>query len=850
MTDPFCPFFRRMANSASVVSVIPPLTRLKSLHHDRLAWKGGQTRHSIEVVCDINPAPDGQGPHKQVLEFLRFMMLHIGIALAISLPVNAGNTQPNPAAQASLEINNLTRDRQIFDSDAARGHNAASVPFSGTTTAPNGTTIEVRAVSVDDGGATSTGFATVVATEGKWSTTLNVPRSTSWYVAEARLSGYPDTAVQTTNRFASGLVTLFSQQSNGARLFMTGDGDFPTIGNEVGDFQYFKIDDASDPESTISGPLIVSDTTPHYPGIAAMAQAFAANAPGLKVAVLFDVKVGKSQHYTLLDSNTTRHFANVKSLINAALPDGGNVGQFLLNHRTNFPVGQQIARYYSVALYGAELNGTPIAGMDTEGFRNVVVSFGIPDITFNHVWAEAMPGLLTGRTQAVLADDMYGWATPNAERAAELETWRSEFQVFVNAWPNRAKVAIFPGVVRWGDKSDFSDTNHFATWHNTGARYFGSKLAIQWLHAAGILTFTPPVFDVTWTGNWLRLHSPQGPVTTLYRATGGTTNFPANASADPNRPGQREVIGFQYPNFSEPTRVEIRTPNGDGSPGPSSVAGDIYIYPEEGKTFDGLSRMYFHRGGGNGLHGNKKAFIAGVVEHHPIVDVGLSGDLLQYGWHVQPFDADLDQFPDGLETINARNDLSAEPVTDILNGAPSIPTGEAIGVPNQLTIETRLARARAEDFLIYRIKTNMGYGGLRINADHSVQFLLRDHTGTSVWTDPNCLSEAGAFDNVGELRTLRIVKDGEQVDLYIDGVLSNSGTFGTKTADVAALNSNSNLMHLFNTNSGTETAQHAAISFFRVWTGEALAPGDTPVGRPLIEYYSDGAGGFTTAAPG
>lgn len=108
----------------------------------------------------------------------------------------------------------ISESAGLGTNDSITPTNRAEVPISGT--APAGAVIEARAVSVDDGGATTTSWQTVGAANGSgvWSGTLSAPRNTSWLRAEVRLKSAPGEVVQMSNRFAAGHVWARWSQSD------------------------------------------------------------------------------------------------------------------------------------------------------------------------------------------------------------------------------------------------------------------------------------------------------------------------------------------------------------------------------------------------------------------------------------------------------------------------------------------------------------------------------------------------------------------------------------------------------------------------------------------------------------
>lgn len=120
-----------------------------------------------------------------------------------------------------LAVQDFTRDKVVYDDGSAVGLASAAVPVFGT--GPIGATIEARAVSQDDNGATTTLWVSIgtVSGAGTYAGALTVPYSDSWYKVETRLQTAPTTTAMTPSVFAVGSVVAIWGQSEVARGWNT-----------------------------------------------------------------------------------------------------------------------------------------------------------------------------------------------------------------------------------------------------------------------------------------------------------------------------------------------------------------------------------------------------------------------------------------------------------------------------------------------------------------------------------------------------------------------------------------------------------------------------------------------------
>ncbi|NBC11673.1 MAG: hypothetical protein GVY24_08105, partial [Planctomycetes bacterium] len=194
-------------------------------------------------------------------------------------------------------VNALPRDRAMFDGTLG----PKGIPLSGTTTADNGSVIEARAVSVDDGGATTTPWRQIAtASDGSWSGKLDTPISGSWYRAEVRVASSTAAPAQTAERFGVGHGIAIWGQSEIQHLMLLAKaetGAAPTISDEE-NLQIYWIDEDGSNDWGTPGSLRggrITNAEPRSKHAAALSNALNAAYPGRKFYLVLHAEGGTSR---------------------------------------------------------------------------------------------------------------------------------------------------------------------------------------------------------------------------------------------------------------------------------------------------------------------------------------------------------------------------------------------------------------------------------------------------------------------------------------------------------------------------------------------------------------------------
>jgi len=571
---------------------------------------------------------------------------------SITWVVTASNGNPPNAVESASEtvpaiatgggeitLNEFSRDRAIFDAGLAVGLNGAEVPLTGTATP--GAVIEGRAVSIDDGGATTTDWETIATANGSgnWSGEIIVPQSASWYQAHVRIKSNPGVYALMSNRFGSGLIVTMHEQSNLAQQLITSDNYTP-LNVSVPDpeaVQMIELENRGYPSSSdqnaVPGPFRqINDANFFTTSMSHMAAQICEAAPGLKVLIVMDAKAGRAQNLTLDDNDDRRMWESVVALYDKVRQDGAKIGLMVNTHK-NSMTDTKWAQYSCRSITGYKLDGSPCPKVNGRWHFDA----GSASQYGDHIWADLIPGVLTGRTAVVMQDDGYGWPSDNDrnhgyyKQAFELSnnTNLPHNPFYASLWHNNARIGLLNNPSN--DSSHYTYNDYYGKPNSARQRIF---LALE---AIGIVNIPEPKFDIiTWTPNYVQLECSAGPVTTIAKQTG----LPAlNSGIDPEF---SEAIGFRF-NLSGSQPHDVRIVN--KSTGQPANSGVVRVYPNSG-TFNGSSKLYFRALTAAGSFDLNEYFLNQAHLHKPVMMIGpASSDPSYIGFEaveVQPFvDIDL-----------------------------------------------------------------------------------------------------------------------------------------------------------------------------------------------------------------
>lgn len=560
-------------------------------------------------------ADSGPGPiFLQILRKVHLLMLQLILGFAfVSHPLAAGGPSSPPAGV--LTISNFSRDRTLFDSGAQIGLNRAAVPLTGTGTFPAGTALEMRAVSTDDGGATSTPWQSAgnMPSGGHWTAMLSAPRSSSWYRAEVRVVGVPASVVQTPNRFGVGHVWAIYEQSNMARAFDPGFNlttPKPVLDPQA--VQLFAVNRTVHSTSRV----LISDTTPNSAATVAFANAFIASRPGEKLAIAAHVLSGTSPMEMTSDGLTTRLWSDEALLHNAITADGAKVGLV-----TSAGWISWAANPYNLNVMYPVITGKTAAGAIVP-MHSVVVwdpvspgSFTIDhNMTEFYDWSYSRYAICGAHGRAMVADQT-GYA----------DTFDANYEDYQTAWqaipanPNfshflpysfeqvDAARGIDDGAGGWMDEP------HHSALNPDGLERHAAVYTLAILKSAGLVNWSKPNFtNAYWEPSgayvdyWIAGHN-----ITTERKRRGLAAIPATY------PHRTEVMGWTINGVPATNAVIVANAGGSGWSG-------VRITPTSG-VFTYASKVDYGRGRSVGFQKYPQDYQDSYWLNLPVVDMGQAG---------------------------------------------------------------------------------------------------------------------------------------------------------------------------------------------------------------------------------
>lgn len=533
------------------------------------------------------------------------------IAMGLAVGAGAIAEDAEPPVLPELAINDFSRDRTLFDSGIALGGNSADITLSGT--GSSGEVVEARALSVDDGGATSTAWATIATIDenGDWSGQISAPRSASWYRAQVRIQSAPVVARQTTSRFGVGHVIAIWGQSEDARVHSSfHDNTTPPalLDQEAVQYMYF--------EGGVQHSQ-VTDTTPVTAAVAAMANTFAAERPGDKFAIVAHAISGTDPRDLVDDADTDRNWADDLALHTYATADGQSVG---LAAWSWFAAPGSLGSNYGEAFFplftGLEQDGTPftVPGVLTYGSGSTQTY----DHTFTELydpaytrWVAHGPHRFDITEPMQDATHLVGGAIASHLNTKQLarESWRAMIE---NS--NTGGIFLPYGIEllsylngRSDGAGGWEDIAHPAGEDPDGLQRRARFYAHAILQAAGMVGWAVPEFDqAEWEpgGAYVEVWSSAGPITTTRIARGETP-------LDDTFPHWTDVAGWQI-NGLPAERAEI-------------VAGRVRIYPNGGGVFTFADQINYGQGGATGMIAYPDDHYAALWKDIPLVDTGAAG---------------------------------------------------------------------------------------------------------------------------------------------------------------------------------------------------------------------------------
>jgi len=534
-------------------------------------------------------------------------MLSLSALMLSGRPSGTVTTLPDPG---QVTIAAFSRDRTIFDSGAGIGQSAALVPLTGGGTA--GETVEARAVSQDDGGATTTPWTPVATIDagGTWSGSITVPRGASWYRPEVRLAAAPSVAALGTNRFGVGHVIAIWGQSEPERIVSTfWDNTTPPA---ITDDEAVQVITGA---TATPVSRMITNAAPLTAAAAALADTLIRARPGEKFAVIFHSVAGTDPRELVNDANPGRSWAADKALHDFATADGQQVGLAAMSW---FAAPGSLGDAYGAAMFplfaGRLIDGTPVSFPATITYPGGSFPadhwFGELYDYAHTRWVPYGPHRFEIDADMRDATHVLGGAQQvnlaNKQRARQ--SWRAmltlpaasmflplglEPVAYVNGLPDGA-----------GGWTDFA---HPAGNTADGTQAFARLTALAILQSAGLVPGPVPEFDQAFwepSGAQVEVWSSAGPITTT-RLARGEPPLPATF------PHRTEVMGWQV--------------NGEPAQNATIVAGRVRITPNGGGSFVAGDTIQYGEGGASGAIKFPEDLVEASWKNLPIVDPGIPG---------------------------------------------------------------------------------------------------------------------------------------------------------------------------------------------------------------------------------
>lgn len=286
-----------------------------------------------------------------------------------------GQTASNSTSrsvQNSFRIESITtysRSHIVFDAGAAFGGSAANVACAGTTNAPDGTVIEVRAFSTEDAGDSGTGWMPIgIAMNGQFAVNPVLMLIPSWYQWQARVANSTVSFIASTTLFAVGHVIDLWGQSELHRAFLSSfvtDRTPPPITAE--DCVQVTFCDATggnwgNPSFFVHG--FVTNAAPLTGNLNEMINMLAAERPGEKFHIVAHTLSGTGIRSLLDDTDVARDWDAELALQGFAYQDGQHPGvaiQSWYNADAGTLAGDY-GDYWLRAITGLNPDGTPHTG--------------------------------------------------------------------------------------------------------------------------------------------------------------------------------------------------------------------------------------------------------------------------------------------------------------------------------------------------------------------------------------------------------------------------------------------------------------------------------------------------------
>lgn len=436
---------------------------------------------------------------------------------ANSLTILAAAAPQESGATATLDA--FVRDRIVFDTGAARGADAAEVPLSGATDAPDGAGIMAQVLHAGTGDVVRPAVQVATAANGAWAGAIpGVRRDPAWMKARIWVAGNEADAVESDQEFGAGHVIALWGQSEIQNLvvpFYDGAGPAEVVSaDEMVSFHWHN----RNPDATGSAGIthqMMTAADGFNTRLPAMANSLIAALPGQKIAVILQTDSGTGFSQLVTDAPNGRAWNDDRVLHDEAT-GGGHVGLAAFDwYAAPRTYGSQYAQALHQITFGTTIDGTDI----TAGGAPYAINGGTFDA--DHLLTELYDYSHT--KVAVLEPHRF-----EVGNTASIVACRNAVRGMMGASPKAADGTLVHGhpVLHYRN-ADTSDIAHPQA--GEGSTRFGIGLLQSAIRAMGLTDWAYPIIDnAFWepSGAYVELWSSAGPITALdtSRITGVLVN--------------------------------------------------------------------------------------------------------------------------------------------------------------------------------------------------------------------------------------------------------------------------------------------------------------------------------------
>ncbi|MBE3639504.1 hypothetical protein [Mangrovicoccus algicola] len=756
----------------------------------------------------------------------------------------------------------------FFDSGAAFGRNAATLPLAGDTDAADGAVIEGRLVRADTGAEVSPWSALGTAQGGRWSGSYaGVARSPHSLRAEVRVAGSPEPAVRGAEDIMIGHVIVLIGQSEEAYMFgpsLDGGTPEPVADPAALHVMTHRTDGgyaatASEGAYAANGIMAVTTATPRTSSMAALSNFLAANAPGDRF-LLVDASVAGTSYWNLAsddpaaaaseqsDRDWTDSFAGAVELLRSYGAEPG----LLMSTWTAAPATTNDGyrqRLYPLftGRYAPEQGGADyVPGQDALNGR-----------PYDHLFFD-----LTGRGLGLLDPDrtkayFYG---PHRFELTQANATKQDTRISIRNLADDGLPSVIDvvgpemvsyengfqatGSSRSPDRAaadGWVDVAHPSRFSSDGAPRRARFTALAALYGLGIGPEAAQARDVprlnraywepsgSYAEFWFEAADGTIPPITTTRLARGEAAIPRTLAGTASA-SQAAIGGAELPHRAEVAGFEI---DGDAAQNAVIADGRIRVYPNGG-SFTGNTRIDFLRGGASGIHS-----VPGLAD----ADV-IQADLFDRIWMNLPVVTGMVEDVEGIplrpmpEQGEIAPDLAAAPqfATD---GTTAIYDSANWGATTPITARFRLSATPAGTGEEALLRLPTGPAELKLS--------LINGDGLRYKFGPGGIAAdvASPVPYAGAMREFVITADPAvgAFGVYVDGIRvagQESGAGGSWSGAYP--------LRLLGLSNGAGLL-HAAVESITIWS--AYSPdGAAPATAPYKQIEGDAAAAMATAKAG